>query len=429
MTKFILYATSLLLAILLPLSTTVAQNDSNSPDDNIGGQQDGNGGMSQELTRYVELMESYAGTKDAILYCDSAYQLASKENMHQICNYALTQKMTNCHFLGLYEQTIYLADSIISMHKDEPDNAYNLYYATYLKIVTYIEQNKFKSAIQLAQKMYEDSKNINTASGELDPMTLYLNVRCNSLMGLGLANNAMGRHEEAIQNYTEGIELAKQDTTQLKKLLGQEIELETYRMQAAQKMKDKKLALEYVEKYDKELVDFEKNKVNTPFENIFIEDFRLFMHNAYADIFTDINRLKDAEKHIKASNDILTTYQLADETRAELNLIKAKYYDKKGEYKSAVNYADSAANYYASVNKLSDEVTSLRTMMISANKMGLYNSIFPVASKILQLTDTINEQRYNSQIEDMQTVMNVDKLEQKTNSMRKKPPLRPHRSN
>ena len=138
------------------------------------------------------------------------------------------------------------------------------------------------------------------------------------------------------------------------------------------------------------------------------------MHNAYADIYTDLNRLREAETHLRASNDILMANSLADETLAELNLIKAKYYEKKGDFKKTVAYADSAASYYASVNKLSDEVQSLRTKMNAAHKMGLYNTIFPVASKILQLTDTINEQRYNSQIEDMQTVMNVDKLEQKT---------------
>ncbi len=373
--------------------------------------QDDGGGAYGEPDSYgldtlCALMENSAGTTEGLGYAEKLMDVAHRVGDRSNYEYAMEQKLNMLCALGLYDECVSFADSIIA-NADTVSNAHQIYFAMFVKVIAFIEQGKFKSAIRLAQKQYDDSKRpIYDSEGK----DVSIRVRCNALMGIGLANNEMAQEAEAIDNYTEAINLIPSNDSANLTL---RLDLQTSRMQSAQHLADREKALKYIVGYDKDLRDFRKATAgNIDFENLFIEDYALLLQVAYVDVYTDLGRLADAERHIASADSLLAQYpSLVGHYVAELNSAKAKFFQASGKYGRAVAYADSALSYYQEFNRRSNEVTVMKTKLKSIHMMGLYSAEYPITERIMELMDSVYNERYASQVQDMQTVMDVDKLQ------------------
>lgn len=365
----------------------------------------------------TQLMEQTSGTVEGIRYADELANLALELDSPSILSYAVGQKLTMLLAMARYDDVQTYVDSLTTHFSQQTNNnyAYELCYATYIRIISYIEQGKLKTAMQLAERLYDESKSEIIDHNGVDIST---SVHCNALACIGLVNSNMGNHEAAIASFTEGIELID-DGDNADHLWTQKLDLQTYRMQAAQKLPDREKALEYIEQYTEELHEFDNEQdVNPLIENVFIGDCRLLAEIAYIDVLGDQNEFISAVEHVMTADSLIATYDMLEQYSAELCYAKSKLYQNAGMSRRAIDYADSAYSYYQAKHKLPDEMKSLRVKLTAYNSLGLTGSLYPIMSKILQLNDTINKQQYDSQLADMQTLMNVDKLEQQNQKIR-----------
>ncbi|MCI5983605.1 MAG: SpoIIE family protein phosphatase [Bacteroidales bacterium] len=366
------------------------------------------------------LLFGASGTTESIGYAEKLYQEAKKVGNFDKMRIARGEKLSMLQSLARYDECIALADSIIAEESDPQTGILRTaYYAYFIKVVTYIDKGHYKTAIQLAQKLYDVSKNpiyTRCSLGDTDSTDISISVRVNALMGLGLANGEMERDDLAMRNFTEGIELVPETDTSV--LYVQKLELQTYRMQSAQKLSDKVKALQYVSTYEKEFNDFRKHVKGTSLEDIFIEDYALLMQIAYVDVYTELRQAEQARAHLMSADSIVTIYDMADQYLAELMLAKAKYYNLIGNFSEAMEQSQEAAEYYRNAENPNRELSALKSKLTALHSLKLYINEYDVAQRIFALSDSIYMQRYNSQIADMQTVMNYDKLEQQAETMR-----------
>ncbi|MGN0028611.1 MAG: PP2C family protein-serine/threonine phosphatase [Marinilabiliaceae bacterium] len=401
-----------LAALILILS--VAVFDSCGGRDDSG--EDSPEAAASRVASLVELMESSSGTVEGLAYARELYHVADSADDVVSRNYALIQELTMLHALAKYADCIALADSLVNNSSLRRENLVYYYMAIYVKMVALIDQGKYKTAVQIAQKLYDDSRvDIVDENG----VNITLQVRCNALLGLGMANDEMGREREAVEYYSEGIN-ALGASTQKKEYLSQLLEMQTCRMLAGRKLPDKMKALGYVAQYQQEFNDFRRLSVGTPFENIFIDDYALLMHTAFIDVFTDLGRLAEAQRSVEHADSIVGLYEMADQYIAELNTAKSHFYAARGDFQASIDYADSAMLYFSDKERRTGEIDVLKTKLRGLHGMGHFDEEYPLTQKIFSLSDSLYHDRINSQVEDMQTVLDMDKLEHTANEMRTK---------
>lgn len=352
------------------------------------------------------LMEGSAGTTEGLDYADELLTLAQNAGDDAIVDYAAKQKLNMLYVLGRYDECIDFADNLVA-NLDTSSNNGLLYFAQFVKVTALIDQGKFKSAIQLAQRMYDDSKRVIHDSNGND---ITVRTRCNALYGLGLANEEMEHSQSAIDNFTEAINLIQPDDSANMTL---RLDLQTSRMQSAQHLKDRAEALTLISNYENEIADFRRSILGNPkFEYLFIEDYNLLLQIAFVDVLTDLRRFTDAASHIAVADSLLAEYpSLVDNYVAELNSIKAKFFEATGRYSKSVAYADSALEYYQEFGLQGKEISVLKTKLHATHALGLYAYEYPLSTHIMTLMDSVYKQRYTSQVQDMQTIMDVDKLQ------------------
>jgi tetratricopeptide (TPR) repeat protein len=181
----------------------------------------------------------------------------------------------------------------------------------------------------------------------------------------------MDLYDAAIESYTRCIELINSSPYR-DEMLSMLVEAETYRMQTALKLSDKQHALNYLYSYSQELDNVDEVKIGTEFENLFLEDYRLLMHIGYAEVYCDMKQAGKAYEHISAAESMIDEYgDFVDQYHAELNDVRARYYNLIGDFESALISVDNALSYY-----IEEQYTKLSADIEKARKNGYIILIF-----------------------------------------------------
>ncbi len=385
----------------------------------ISGNVWGKQATDEELERLEEMvtnMEASIGTPQAEAKSDAVIEYATELNNTNLVYYAMTTKLTIYLNAANYDRLEEYADSIIhhcDIKNDETE--YYYYYIIYLRSAAYIEQGKYRLALQYAQQLYNDGKEIpRKASAPDDDVPQAIRNRCNALMCMGLANREMGMTTEALKQFDECIEIASPYQLMLTSIL----DAQTYKVSTVLKFPDKPAVLNYIDEYAQSLDKFRDVANNNPiFSYLSLEPYQLTMHLAYVDVYCAMGNTAEAKNHLDEAQSIADNTELDEQLIAELSVAKSRYYKAIGQNNLAMQFADSAATYYNIVSKPSLEVESLKNKLDIMHLLHLYPQEYPVAQRIISVSDSLADQRYNSQIEEMRTIMDVDKLENETRAL------------
>lgn len=372
--------------------------------------------LSEVLLAYLDSVESNTSSGNVFRFIDMAYALAEEEGAIDIQDYLIQLKLTSYHAMGQYQRTIEYADSLMTLEDLVSEN-FGLYNITmYLKVLSYIELGKYRTAIEIATEVYNESLSISDDQ-EQGVLKDNFSLSCNALTCIGLANSEMGMVNEAIKNFTECVQ--RIDESEFKSfLLAQKLETQTFLMLAAQKLEDKNEVLKYLDSYAKAIEEFKTEREGTEFESTPLEDYEMLMHVGYAMVYCDLNETEKAYEHIREAERIIDEYNdIVDQYYAELDRARAKYYNKIGDAESALISAENAFEYHKEVSKVQGQIQSLKDKMDALNALQRYPEIYDVAKRIITLSDTLSAQRLNSSLDEMQTMMEVDKLEREANEL------------
>lgn len=182
----------------------------------------------EKINSLMDQMEESSLTVEGLDAAEEVIVTAREAGDRMHMYYGITTKMTIYSTLAEYKTLNAYIDSIDSEYDMKAEYPYFYYYMTYLKTLSFIEQGKYKLAIQEAKKLYDDSKNEGAEEEEDDDsIPQYIRNRCNALTCLGLANRAMGQTDKAIEYFDECIEICRQNKSIMLPIM---MDVQSYKM-------------------------------------------------------------------------------------------------------------------------------------------------------------------------------------------------------
>lgn len=351
-------------------------------------------------------VEMSIGTFEGLLVTDEYIRAAREcDDMGQYLN-GLSMKMTNYLALDMHDRLFEFSDSVAAELKNLP---YYYYYTQYLLTVSYVNQGKYRMAIQLAQELYDSGKEL--ARLDLSKDSTYrvnqpaINM-CNALSIMGMANHEMGQYDAAMSSYDECIQLALDNG--LAPII---LDVSAYRLETVKALSDTERMLRYAKEYEDDLNRWSKGKSGSDIENVSLGIYYFNLHVAYAHIYSKMNDADNVKANLDKAQSIADSLYITDMSIADFNGVKAEYYHLIGQHITAVAYADSAVAYWRDVNMPVQEVGQLKLKFEALHSARLFSQEYSVTKRILALSDSISNAKYNSSMDEMMTMKNVDKLE------------------
>ncbi|MBP5364352.1 MAG: SpoIIE family protein phosphatase [Bacteroidales bacterium] len=369
-----------------------------------------------EITRLDSLLDDLEATllnESGLIYCDELIKEAEKdiypkEQREIYSNYAKLQKQSIYINISRYERSLEYADSVMpSMSKDDQ------YSMEYYKAIANIGLGRYQSAIDIAQKLYEKSKEINTGTEEGEFMALQ--VKVNALSSIAYANHLQGNVEVALTNYEDCINLLNADSKFYDDKEPMIFENGMLKMQVAQRLDDKSKALEYVKEFS-DLLNEHHNLAKTKYTNLNVFQYDFYYYNvyiSYADVYCDLNQIDSALVYINKADSIINNddiHALPEQTIPLLYDVKAKYYINTDQFEKSLAYSDSSLAYYSNAHQKSEIINTLKYKIIAMQGAKKYDRIFDLAMMRDSLKEQQRQQEIESRMADARTIYEVADL-------------------
>lgn len=420
--------------LLLPLATqATAQHDTLSVDVSTDEMADAieqpidTADIEYRMIEMANLVDQSIGTPEALVYADELEDLAREAGSDKMIRYAITSRITAHHAMSDYDGAIRTVDENADVFEM---SSHDDIYATYVKSLCYMAKGMYKLATQTAQRMYEKGKNgeyllhlhnAQDPSATITANDSLVDVRAmvNAQSLIGMVSFETKLFDDAISKFTDAmVTLEQLDPNN--RLFTARIELQYFMAMAASKLPDRHRAISYFDLFQAEIDAFNTAKIGTDAEAANIDDYQCYLYIIKASAYCDLGEYAMAYDYMQQADALIAEYGFVDQFAAELNGVKSKYYSAMNNWNIAIAYADSAINFYKETQSLNNEYESLRHKLDALFNSGQHARVYDVATRMLDIKDTLSDQRFKSSLEEMQTIMSVDKLELANQSLEAK---------
>ncbi|MCQ2229219.1 MAG: SpoIIE family protein phosphatase [Bacteroidales bacterium] len=375
------------------------------------------GEATKEQIAYLDSLYKIAyynySTNEGLAYLDKLIEGSKKYGIRKYETSALQLKAGSYINLGYHNRIKELADSVSEAGMKETASKNTYYYIKFILSQSYSYQGKYKLSMNVAQELYDDSHGYETEepdtnrNGQMRMPTKIVN-RLNALSCLGTAEGYMGHYEKAIDYYNECIEITDKWPTLL---AAERRDAFDGRMLASLKTRDSETKLRYAHEFEDYMQIYKKTKTDdlSADENYMMYEF--YIHDAYVEIYTSTGELDKAEEHVASMRQILNvTKQAYDNLAGTFYSTMASYCMARNDYNSAFTYADSAA-YYLHGYDSGAELEVLKIKLKANHMRRNYMRDYDIAQEVLTLGDSLAQETRNSSIDEISTLMGMDKLE------------------
>lgn len=322
---------------------------------------------------------------------------------------ALQLKVGSYFNLGMLDRVKELSDSVdVAGVKTVMPQAY--YYIKFVLSQAYSYQGKYKLSMNVAMELYDDSQGFESEEfsddiGTVIPLKI-LN-RLNALSCLATAEHCMGHYEEAIAYNEECLKITGRWPH---KLYSERRDAMDGRMLSGLKIKDKERSLRYVQEFEEYLEEYKKIKGELKNEDENYEIYEYFIHDSYVNVYLEMGRLEEAENHVDKIKGIFSSIQQArDNIAGSYYVTMARYAMTVRNYGKALVFADSAAFYNRGFDS-SAELDAMKMKLKANHGLRNFTTDYDIAQEILVLVDSMNREMTQSNIEELSTLLGMDKL-------------------
>ncbi|MGE0076227.1 MAG: AraC family transcriptional regulator [Bacteroidales bacterium] len=265
-------------------------------------------------------------------------------------------------------------------------------------IQRYCDQEQFTLALNKAQKVYEKAN----ATGN------WLAIS-RSLMNLGIAYSEIGNPDEAIRVVSEATAILKKQITKGEKdvairLMEAYLNLVTY----------------YENKKDYQMMSLYSDTLQRFIQQAQIErpNYDLSLYRYYVEVFevvanSKMNNQVEAQLHLqKAKQMIIPAW--GDNIKLLLWQVSSIYYEKNEDFSKALVYSDSALQFAIRNNLGLSIKANLLQNAVLLGKIGKFQQSAQTYARLKEVTDSLNNARYASQISELKTIYELDEAELET---------------
>ena len=268
-------------------------------------------------------------------------------------------------------------------------------------ILRHTIDGRFLTAMRMAEDHYEELK-------ELQNDWLMAEM----LSTIASLYDDMGQAEEALRMYEMSLKLAKKnvETDRMDNFL-----LNTYYMMSLSAIDLKRYedALLYIDSVQMVMENMQRNQ---PEINLLEE--KSLSYSALVQIYAETKRYEDA---LMALRQLEKMYNPEwDGTIFEMLLIESycHYYYETGNYEKALEYLNLLIQFFEGETNVASNYNFFKVRLLF--KMGDYRQATQIAIHVIEQRDTLNMQRFATQINELRTIYELDRAELENERQRAK---------
>jgi len=354
-----------------------------------------------------------AMTKAGLVYADELITLANKYHISKAVNRGYECKA--CIYVNedMNMELDIFCDSIEHHTNIKEEFPYVYYYISYTHGKAYMRQAKYNLAINLAKQMYDDGKEMmKKANDDHNELEKGIETFVQGIDILAEAYSEIDLHDMSLAYYEESIEAFKNlrtdevSTNWMTSSYGRMCTaLDCYGLTDGQKL------LGYVDMFSEDLKLWADKNPNKNYIDALLPYYKSIIDYVYMAAYIQIGDKANVDKYYKDFMDV--TDHNAMSSNFDINYYSANmsYYKYKGDYNTALAYVDSLVNYQRENEMTNDLIKSLINKLRINHLLGDYKKDFDIAEEIINLTDSMEVKRSNTQIEEMGTLLGLEKAQ------------------
>jgi len=393
--------------------------------------------IGSDVDSLINLVQvTYCNGAEGMKAIEDLLAMSRERGLVDVESYALEFKAGTLVNYGRYEELDNLVDSLESRPELIDGFIESYYFILYTQVMSNINRARYKIALQQAKKLYDVSRKSETYEEDLERVKdlvldktyltetpISVSCRLSALRCLATAYQSVKRPDEAIGYINEGLEITDANPVFFSSEridLMTELISATYRIEKkgfrkltgdellSQEESDSIKTLTILKSFTQDIKRQAEVNGETRFNYIFYE---IFQRLRFIDVYCDINDRDRAHHHYLRLMEITDGYSEAN-TMLGFGGYKtlAKYHTYMGEEQEAARCLDSLEV----MQKNSVQALDLYKLRFEALKNKPFDKRgFSLAERIIELADSINDERLNSSIEEVSVMMGIDKYEQK----------------
>lgn len=380
-------------------------------------------GYAQNISReeYIDSLmvkaTNTAFTKSGLKYADELIELGNKYGYDKATNRGLECKA--CIYVNedMYDELDMFCDSIDQNSQLQKEAPYVYYYITYTHGKAYMRQAKYNLAINLAKQMYEDGKGMmnrcKRTTNDDEDLAKGVETLVQGIDILAEAYSEIGQYQTSIDYYEESIEACKQlrndevSTNWMTSSYG--------RMCTAMEMYeyvDGNKLLEYVDMFSQDLSKWADSYTDKEYLEVLMPYYNSIIDYVSMIAYIQTDKKEKVEEHYKAFMDVCGNNDMSSNFDINYYSVNIHYHRYKGDYIRSMAYSDSLIQYQRDNDMMSELRRTLVIKLRINHLIGNYKEDFAIADEIINLSDTIENKRTNTQIEEMGTLLGLEKAQQ-----------------
>lgn len=383
---------------------------------------------------FLNVQKYYSSGPKGLYYIDRLHELALMHGEKEFEWTAIEYKAGTYVNLFRYKDLDILVDSIETQTNIAKESMECYFYVLYTQVMANVNRSKFKLAIKQAEKLYEASRDYQNYKIENTQVVIngketnqlvvptQISCRLSALRCMATAYNGVKHYERAIEYIKEGLaitneapEVFSSERVDFKTdLIVATYGLEKERMKSlpegerfSQAEIDRFETLRLLKQYTSDIDIHRENSDDGSVSCIFYEAFQ---RCRYIDVYCDIH------EYNKATRQYIQLMTLLDEQDDQSSVLGAsgyltlvKYFRCLGDYAKADQCIDSMAVLSEYNNS---HLLELLKLKFSAYQNTPFDEgAFSLASRIIELSDSLNEDRIDSSIDEVGAMMGIDRYE------------------
>lgn len=379
-----------------------------------------NGYGNSELDSLFQIMSESYSTNEGLRNIDIFLNKARELDNQQAIRTAYGYKGGSYTNMRMYKRLDAFMDSI-DTYTDLNVSAPSMYsYLIYARMMSDIYQGRYRLAIDIAKRLYKEShivdEKVVVTEKNREEVIGAVQKRIAALRCLGIAHSRRKQVEKALSYLNECIELAKRFTSELN---GELIDANGDRVQISLRSDWHDRTLGYLSQFENSIKRYVETHENGESDVILYE---IILNYGYAETYVHLGNMKMASFYLKKAEQQLLDNSISSFMKTDYYRIMSLYHEAFGRKDFAYAYADSCARFCRDSGELEDEINALKTVWKMSSDVPASKYGREIGERIIALSDSLSDSRYQSSLEDISAVIDLDRYElatQKLSAQRK----------
>ena len=327
--------------------------------------------------------------------------LEEANTQQNVSHEGLARSMKMMYFFNYNQQDSLLLQKNTHLDFLSKNQLWNFHYNAWLAVVNaYLHKGQFQSALRESKIIYEDALKRNGTYG--------LATAC---FAMGKAYQILKRPDEAIESLISSIEYLKKESDITLKIM-------VYRLLCSALVTEKRYKESLIQSAEwEQCLKTYQEQMESQGHMVNLSDAFLYVYLAQTTAYIGLSDLKNAEQSLQAARVCAEGRKTV--SQYALKREEARLAELRGKYKQALYFASANYELLLKDNEpgLAYEMGEMKARLL--RKAGYADSAALLYEQLLLRKDSLQNINFAAQLDDLQTIYNVDKLTEQQSHTRK----------